>query len=313
MMTGDIPPHNIWNTTLLGNLEHYKRTNDRLLKLFPTDRSVPIYPVLGNHEPHPCNLYPPRSVWNESNFDKSWMYNAFADAYADQIKDPVALAQFRQTGYYTIKHKDTNLRIIAINTNFGYTLNFWLFYHLPDAEGQLQWLSNTLEAAEASNEKVFILGHMPPGSSDCWSTWSAQFERIIVRYEATIMAQFYGHTHNDAVQIFYDSSEKPPRPANSLYIGASTTALTNLNPGFKVYYADGGRGADSTWEIMDHETWIYNLTEANTNVEPNGPMPWKKMYSAKEAFNMTSFRPKDFDGLAKRMLFDDKLFAMYHR
>ncbi|XP_021959476.1 sphingomyelin phosphodiesterase [Folsomia candida] len=313
MMTGDIPPHNVWNTTLLGNLEHFKSTNDKLLRLFPTDRSIPVYPVLGNHEPHPCNLYPPRSVWDVSDFDKSWMYNAFAEAYADQIKDPVAIEQFRQTGYYTIKHKDTNLRIVVINTNFGYTMNFWLLYKLDDPEGQLQWLSDTLEAAEVSNEKVFILGHMPPGSGSCWGTWSAQFERIILRYEAIIMAQFYGHTHNDAVQIFYDSSARPARPANSLYIGASTTAHTNLNPGFKVYHVDGGRGADSTWEIMDHETWIYNLTEANANVEPNGAMPWKLMYKAKETFNMGSFRPKDLDDLAYRMLFNEDLFANYHR
>ncbi len=150
-------------------------------------------------------------------------------------------------------------------------------------------------------------------NDDCWSTWSNQFERIIVRFESIIMGQFYGHTHKDEIQIFYDTSEKPSRPVNSLYVGGATTAYTDANPGFKVYHVDGAGGSGSTWEILDHETWIYNLTEANAAGDSTGAMPWKKLYSARETFHLNSLRPKDLDNLAYRMLFDDELFQHYFR
>jgi sphingomyelin phosphodiesterase len=132
----------------------------------------------------------------------------------------------------------------------------------------------------------------------------------VIRYESIIKAQFYGHTHNDETAIFFDSSEDPPRPANSYFIGVSTTAYTDINPGYKVFHADGGRGEESTWEIMDHETFIYNLTEAN-NAPVGSALPWKKLYGAKETFGLKSFRPVDLYDLAYRMLFDDTLFQNY--
>jgi len=92
------------------------------------------------------------------------VYGSIADAFASSLTSE-AEAQFRLTGYYTLVHKP-GFRIIALNTNFCYTLNFWLIYSSVDPEGQLQWLSNTLDAAEKNNEVVWIIGHVPPGSGN---------------------------------------------------------------------------------------------------------------------------------------------------
>jgi sphingomyelin phosphodiesterase len=61
------------------------------------------------------------------------------------------------------------------------------------------------------------------------------------------MGQFYGHTHWDDFKIFFDED----RPINSLYIGSSVTAYTDLNPGYKVFHVDGVESPDrnTTWEI----------------------------------------------------------------
>lgn len=58
------------------------------------------------------------------------------------------------------------------------------------------------------------------------------------RYESTISAQFFGHTHFDEFELFYDPDDLN-RPVNVAYMGPSVTPYTGLNPGYKIYYIDG--------------------------------------------------------------------------
>lgn len=69
---------------------------------------------------------------------------------------------------------------------------------------QLKWLMNQLQTAETVNEKVHIIGHMPPGHPDCSKIWSHNYYNIIARFENTITGQFFGHTHQDEIELFYD-------------------------------------------------------------------------------------------------------------
>ncbi|CAL8071311.1 unnamed protein product [Orchesella dallaii] len=306
IMTGDLTHHQIWNYTVQDNLDHYNLVF-RLLRQEFGDKT--IYPVVGNHEPAPCNLFPTREVTAAApQHNMSWVYAAIADEFSSSLT-PEAEAQFRLTGFYTLVHKP-GFRVIALNTNFCYTLNFWLIYNSVDPEGQLQWMSNTLDAAEKNNEVVWIIGHVPPGSDDCWYFWGLKYSAIIARYESIIKAQFYGHTHNDDLRILFDMAEEPPRPTGSLYISTSVTPYSYVNPGYKVFLADGARGENnSTWEIVDHETWIYNVTQANLEGSPT----LFKEYSAKEAFGLRSLRPADLYDLVVRMTVDDNLFQKFYR
>lgn len=51
--TGDIVPHNVWSTTKESNKEMLTEINDLISKKFP---DVPVYSIVGNHEPHPTNV-----------------------------------------------------------------------------------------------------------------------------------------------------------------------------------------------------------------------------------------------------------------
>ena len=42
-----------------------------------------------------------------------------------------------------------------------------MLLNLTDPVGQLEWLVEELFKAEAAGEKVHILGHIPPGITDC--------------------------------------------------------------------------------------------------------------------------------------------------
>lgn len=50
------------------------------------------------------------------------------------------------------------------------------------------------------------------------------------RYENTVAAQFFGHTHVDEFEIFYDE-ETLSRPLAVAFLGPSATTFINLNPG----------------------------------------------------------------------------------
>jgi len=50
------------------------------------------------------------------------------------------------------------------------------------------------------------------------------------RYESTITGQFFGHTHMDEFQMFYDE-ETMTRPVGVAFIAPSATTYINLNPG----------------------------------------------------------------------------------
>lgn len=54
---------------------------------------------------------------------------------------------------------------------------------------------------------TYCIGHIPPGASDCMKVWSRNYYEIVERYESTIAAQFFGHTHADEFEVFYDTME----------------------------------------------------------------------------------------------------------
>lgn len=50
------------------------------------------------------------------------------------------------------------------------------------------------------------------------------------RYESTITGQFFGHTHKDEFEMFYDEIDKT-RPLGVAFVAPSVTTYVDLNPG----------------------------------------------------------------------------------
>jgi sphingomyelin phosphodiesterase len=157
--------------------------------------------------------------------------------------------------------------------NYCSNLNWWLLINSTDPLGQLEWLSNILQSSENTGEKVHIIGHQNPNS--CLQSWSSNYYRIINRYENTVTAQFFGHTHHDEFEIFYDM-ENITRATNIAFIGPSVTTFYNNNPGYRIYSVDGFYKS-TTWRVTDYETYFLNLTEANLSNRPK----WELEYTAK--------------------------------
>ncbi len=137
-------------------------------------------------------------------------------------------------GYYSSRIPQRKLRILSINTNHAYLLNWWIFIGGNDPDNMLHWLVRELQEAEDKGDAVYILGHIPPGRKDVSKYWSVAFNTIVNRYEDTIVAQFYGHSHLDEMEIFYEG-ENRQRATNIAYMCPSITPYHNVNPGFRFY------------------------------------------------------------------------------
>ncbi|CAG2056416.1 unnamed protein product, partial [Timema podura] len=61
--------------------------------------------------------------------------------------------------------------------------------------------------------------------------------------------------------------------------------------------------------VVDHETWVMNLKEANLYDYPI----WYKLYSTRSAYQMPSLLPQDWDNLLNKMVTDNALFDIYYK
>lgn len=61
--------------------------------------------------------------------------------------------------------------------------------------------------------------------------------------------------------------------------------------------------------VLDHETYVLNLTEAQTSGEAH----WERLYSARDAYGMAALTPADWQDLAERMAADRSLFDVYYK
>ncbi|PNF24994.1 hypothetical protein B7P43_G07965 [Cryptotermes secundus] len=300
LWTGDLPPHDVWNQTREENLMVLKETVAQLTETFP---GIPIFPALGNHESAPVNSFPPPFIQND--FAISWLYDEVDDQWRHWLPSSVSNT-VRRGAFYSVLVRP-GFRVISLNMNYCNNKNWWLLLNSTDPAKELQWFIYELQSAEFSGEKVHVIGHIPPGHSDCLKVWSRNYYHIINRYESTIAAQFFGHTHFDEFELFYDRNDLS-RVTNIAYVGPSVTPYYDLNPGYRIYYIDGDHKA-TTRAVVDHETWVMNLKEANLY---NYPI-WYQLYSTRSAYQMPSLLPQDWDNLLNKLASDTKLFDLYYK
>lgn len=170
---------------------------------------------------------------------------------------------------------------------------------------QLEWLSKELHAAEFDSDKVHIIGHIPPDNRECTQAWLFNYLRIIDRFQDTVLASYFGHTHRDEFRVLLSPYRKPT-PISVAYIGPSITSFTENNPGYRVYYTD------QQGYMKDHETFFFDLSDANKAGSTSDPI-WRRGYNAFDQFNLTNLGPFGWHRLVHQMIDDDHLFQNYFK
>ncbi|QIX01469.1 hypothetical protein AMS68_006986 [Peltaster fructicola] len=266
IFTGDLVEGAVW---LVTEAENTADIHDAYENQMASYFSL-VYGTAGNHEAAPVNSYPPQSIVGASS---QWVYDALASAWQTWIGTTTA----NNYGAYA-KDCSDKLKIISLNSNLYYNKNFWLFEPTIqyDPDGQLDWLVQQLQAAETAQQRVYIIAHMPMGSSSALYDGSHYFNQIVNRYSATIAAMFFGHTHKDEFEISYSnySDQRADTAVAMSYIAPAMTPKSG-NPSFRVYDVD-----PVTFGILDYTEYIANVSSPTYQ---HGPQ-WEKLYSAKEAY-----------------------------
>ncbi|CAG9323467.1 unnamed protein product [Blepharisma stoltei] len=207
---------------------------------------TPVFPIFG-----PLDCYP------EHQYDfsaDSYFLKSLTNLWSIWLGKQGA-AQFAEKGVYSVQYKNTNLRIIGLNTLSCDINNFYLFANVTDPNGYILWLNNELANAEMYGYKVYIIGNIAPGSKSCVNSWSKHYSVLMERYQNTVMGQFFGGENRDEFRINkgYFSS----KPTGIQFISPSLSPYKNSNPSYRIYQADA-----LSKVIINYTQYRLNLTEA---------------------------------------------------
>ncbi|XP_015834710.2 sphingomyelin phosphodiesterase isoform X1 [Tribolium castaneum] len=296
--TGDIISHRVWETSIKRNTKSLSKIYSYMKKKF----NVPVFPVLGNHEPYPLDQWPPLDVQDE-RISNRWLFELVAKLWSPLVGEDISETVLKG-GYYTVSPR-TGFRIIAINSNPCYSYNWWLVLNDVDPYGQLQWLADTLLEAEKNDERVHILSHVPSGTSECLSVWAREYSKIVERFANTIAGQFVGHTHQDEFYVYYNCSDDT-QAVGAAFNGAAVTPWIESNPSYKIFDVDS-----KSFNLLDYEEWTFNLTLANS--QPSAPLEWYKLYRFTEAYGVDNLSPTEVDKLLYKMAENHALLDDYYK
>lgn len=247
---------------------------------------IPVYPVLGNHDTYPFSQVAQDSsgyfnlfTWNSDLMSKIWEeYGWLNSEGAQQVRE--------HYGGFAVT-TSRGLRIITINSNFWYSWNMYNYWNTtnPDTSGVLKFLTNELLLCEKTNQRAWIMAHVPPNTRDALPIPSIALTQIFERFSPHVIAGiFFGHTHQDEIRLLYasDKGQEATKDAksalNTAWIGPSITPLTNYNPGWRYYEVDA-----ETFSIMDSHNFH---TRLNDTFEQNLDfLDWSHLYSARSFYN----------------------------
>ncbi|KAH1004168.1 hypothetical protein HUJ04_003965 [Dendroctonus ponderosae] len=296
--TGDIVTHRVWSTSVENNTRDMKLIFRKMKSAFS---GKPIYPILGNHEPTPLNEF---AIGDDVDaaLNTDWLYQLIISEFSTWLPKS-AKQEIKRGGYYSVSPRE-GFRIIALNSNVAYTMNWWLIHNDTDPFGQLTWLAQTLKEAEERGEIVHILSHIPSGKADLLQVWSREYHRIIERFSNTIAAQFNGHTHKDQFMVYHSSANVSE--AINIAINGASVICDKSNPSFKIINVD-----HENFDVIDTQEWTFNLTEAN--LAEDAIPDWYKLYSFRESFGTRSLAHEEFSELLPKMAANHNLLDDYHK
>lgn len=175
-----------------------QRVTDMMMNAFWIKDKIPIIPSFGNNDVFPHN---------ECSGDDKELLGFYEQLFRPWV--PVEQrATFREGGYYMVKVAP-QLNVLSLNSLFFYTKNTEARHCLRwDSPGaiQLQWFINQLKRVRRNNEKVYVIGHVPPSPRDYKSSCLTEYVRIAMAYQDVIMGHFFAHLNMDHFLMF-DSTD----------------------------------------------------------------------------------------------------------
>jgi sphingomyelin phosphodiesterase len=297
--TGDNTSHDIWAQTYEKNIENSKVVTD-MFRDKEKGFKFPIFPVIGNHESYPVNVYDFLSS-RENKFNEffntlwhDWIGLINTNKNENNFSKFESFNKDLSYSYYLL---ELNLKIIGINSQACNPLNFYLMKDPTDPGAMLEWLRQELYKIESQGQRVYIISHIPPNK--CLDSWAKIYSAIIDRFSHIIKGQFAGHTHGDSFQVFRDYFTKEIN--NLMFLPGSLTTYSNREPSFRIYEVDY-----ETLEPVDYLQYRLDLDKWNQSESEN--IEWNLQYRFSEEYSLPNLSYLSFEILSHQL----KNYDVYH-
>ena len=228
---------------------------------------VPVFFAVGNCDSY--TGYGPDSTFLGNTADT--FYTQLLQGSADR---PAFLDSFTRGGYYAAEPLGTNIMVIGLNT-----IEFSPLVQNQDGSennaaavnAELAWFDAKLASAKATDKKVWLLMHAPPGADEgttaksvganghlasatmMWeANYQATFLRTLAKYPGVLTMTLAGHTHMDEFRIM--------SAGNVVEIVPGISPVFGNDPAYKIF--DIGR---STLAPIDYSAFNYDQNAATSN------------------------------------------------
>jgi len=210
--------------------------------------------------------------------------------------------EFGQGGYYSVTMAEPmrDTRLIVVNDLF-LSPRYSTCAGNPDpapATEQMKWLENELKQARASGQRVWLMGHIPPGI-DPYSTISKfknvcggeqpvmflssdKMADLMVDYADVMRLGIFGHTHMDEMRLLEpDGAERQPADGKmtAVKVVPSISPVDGNNPSFTA-----ARVNPSTATLED-----YDVIAASN--QTGIAAAWTREYDYAQTYHESQFSP----------------------
>jgi len=282
-MSGDLISHSfqckyealIPNSTPDGYRAFVEKTLDFVIdELHAAIPNAPVYVAMGNNDSD-CGDY---RLDAHSEFLRVTGKEVAKDFPASERA--AAEESLAAGGYYsvTLPAPIENARLLVLNDIFM-SSNYATCAGKPDstaADAQLAWLRQQLAEARANKQKIWVVGHIPPGV-DLYSTASRMVDvcggqrpamflaseklaDILVEYGDVVKLAIFAHTHMDELRLLKPQTAAGKGVAVKMVPSISpihgnhpSITLAQIDPStaalvdYKVFAASNTTGVDAVW------------------------------------------------------------------
>jgi sphingomyelin phosphodiesterase acid-like 3 len=221
--------------------------------------------------------------------------------------------QFMKFGYYSKPFKFNHKgKVIALNTNACYDLNWYLVSERYDPGNQLEWLEEQLRMLEEEEGFAYIIGHVPP--YHCLHNYGIRYKALMERFQHVVRFSSFGHTHDESFFVDLEFNKTSSAAENKKAVSwgmvhGSVTTFEGRNPSFTVVHWD-----KNTMVPVNVETYFLNITKANALKDGEEPK-WELHHDFINEYELKDLSPSSMQDLSERLYKDTKgdLIAKYER
>jgi sphingomyelin phosphodiesterase acid-like 3 len=234
-------------------------------ELYGAFSGVPVFVALGNNDSD-CGDY---RLDSGSDFLSAAGKEVTKNFPA--FEREIAQESFAAGGYYSVALPAPieNTRLLVLNDLFM-SKNYTTCAGKTEpaaADAQLTWLSKQLAQARASKQKVWVMGHIPPGidlhatatkkidvcggQSPVMFLSSEKMADVLAEYGDVIKLAIFGHTHMDALQILKEDGQAPALAKSvAVKVVSSISPINGNLPSFSVAQIDPSSAALKDYKVF---------------------------------------------------------------